>query len=268
MVLDADVAGGVALERVLRREVLRVQVVRDDLGLDVEQPLEVRDAVGERGQRRGVAQVADVVRDPRAAVRGEAERALELGAAGEDRRGGRAAAAAGSRARTRASGAASAAGRRRPRDDRVVGARADRPVVEQDQVGDRRQPRRARRRPRTRSARRRRCREVITSGTPRSASSRWCSGVYGSITPELARARRDRLRDRRVRAPRREHDRPLARAQQPLLLRRPARPAPAPRRRRAPSARTACPRGACARAAPPPRARRRPRRRDGTRRAP
>ena len=42
VVLDADVVA-VALERVLGRQVLRVQVVGDDLGLDREQPLEVRD---------------------------------------------------------------------------------------------------------------------------------------------------------------------------------------------------------------------------------
>ncbi len=45
VVLHADELDAVALERVLRREVLGVQVVGDDLGLDREQPLEVLDAL-------------------------------------------------------------------------------------------------------------------------------------------------------------------------------------------------------------------------------
>ena len=40
------------VERVLGRQVVRVQVVRDQLGLDVEQAPEVLDALGERPQRR------------------------------------------------------------------------------------------------------------------------------------------------------------------------------------------------------------------------
>ena len=45
VVLDADELDAVALERVRGREVVGVQVVRDDLGRDREQPLEVRDPV-------------------------------------------------------------------------------------------------------------------------------------------------------------------------------------------------------------------------------
>ena len=45
-------------------------------------------AVGEGAQRLVVAQVADVVRDPRAAVAGERERVLQLGADGQQRRRG------------------------------------------------------------------------------------------------------------------------------------------------------------------------------------
>ena len=45
MVLDADVLDPLALERVLRREVLRVQVVGDDDGIDREEALEVLDAL-------------------------------------------------------------------------------------------------------------------------------------------------------------------------------------------------------------------------------
>ena len=62
-----------------------MQVVGDDLGLDREQPLEVLDPLGEGAQRLVVAQVADVRPDPRPRAPGQAERALELGAAGQDR---------------------------------------------------------------------------------------------------------------------------------------------------------------------------------------
>ena len=85
VVLDADVAHPVALQCVARRQVVGVQVVRDDLGGDGEQALEVRGAVGEGEERLVVAQVADVVADPGPRPLGDAERALELGAAREDR---------------------------------------------------------------------------------------------------------------------------------------------------------------------------------------
>ena len=75
----------VQVERVLGGQVLRVQVVRHDLRVDVEQPAEVLDALGEGAQRLGVLQVADVVRDERVPVLGQAERVLQLGAAGQDR---------------------------------------------------------------------------------------------------------------------------------------------------------------------------------------
>ncbi len=43
VVLDRDGLDSVALERVARRQVVRVQVVGDHRGLDREQPLEVLD---------------------------------------------------------------------------------------------------------------------------------------------------------------------------------------------------------------------------------
>ena len=112
-------------------------------------------------QCRVVLEVADVVADPRAFALGQAERVLLLGAAGQQRPRGGDRAAPASRARTRASGAASApapvgAGDRA--HDGVVGAGLDRPVVEQEQIGDRAPGARARRRRGRRSARRRRCR--------------------------------------------------------------------------------------------------------------
>ena len=75
------------LRRVLRGQVVRMQVVGHHLGRDVEQPPEVGDALGERAERLGVLQVPDVVRDERMIAPAEAERALQLGAAGEHRPG-------------------------------------------------------------------------------------------------------------------------------------------------------------------------------------
>ena len=53
VVLDGDRGNAVALERQRGRRVVRVQVVRDELRRDREQPLEVRDALDERRARRG-----------------------------------------------------------------------------------------------------------------------------------------------------------------------------------------------------------------------
>ena len=63
-----------------------MQVVGDDLGLDVEEALEVLDPLAIGGQRLEVLQVADVVADPGPLSLREAEGALQLGAAAEDRR--------------------------------------------------------------------------------------------------------------------------------------------------------------------------------------
>jgi len=57
MVLDAgqlQPAGVRQPRRVAGRQVIGMQVVRDDLRLDAEQPLEVLDPLGERAQRLGV----------------------------------------------------------------------------------------------------------------------------------------------------------------------------------------------------------------------
>ena len=85
VVLDADQLQAVALERVGGRRVVGVEVVGDDLGRDREQPLEVLDPLPVGEQRRVVLEVADVVADPGAAPAGEAERGLELRAAGQHR---------------------------------------------------------------------------------------------------------------------------------------------------------------------------------------
>ena len=124
---------------------------------------------------------------------GQAERALELGSAGQQL-------ARGDRQRQRLGHVPARAAqqqRARRRDgahDRVVGARADRAVVHEDVVGDARQALAAHRRRGRRSARRRRCRW----------SSRAARGVgqqqvvqrrVGQHHAELGAARRDRRRD-------------------------------------------------------------------------
>ena len=78
----------------------------------------------------------------------------------------------------------------------------------------------------------------------------------GKHQPELERARGDRLCDGGARKTRREHDRAPSRADQLTLRSRSGARAPPPARPGRPSARTACPRDACASEA----ARSRPRR--------
>ena len=89
VVLNGDRLDAVALERVPGREVVRVEVVDHHLGRDREEALEVGDALLERAQRLPVVEVADVVPHPGTAATRQAEGALELGAAGQQRaRGG------------------------------------------------------------------------------------------------------------------------------------------------------------------------------------
>src|SRR5207248_6168037 len=60
-----------------------MQVVGHDPGSDVEEPGEMPDALGERGEGLVVLEVADVVGDEGVVTLGQAEGALELGAGGE-----------------------------------------------------------------------------------------------------------------------------------------------------------------------------------------
>ena len=125
----------VELDGVLGGQVLGVQVVRHDPRVDVEQPAEVLDALGERAQGLGVLQVPDVVGDEGVTVPGQAERVLKLGAAGQHGPGeaaayrdgfGHVAAGAPEQHRPPADGAG----------DRVVGPDVDGPVVDQERVRD------------------------------------------------------------------------------------------------------------------------------------
>ena len=161
-----------------------MQVVRHDLRRDGEQPLEVAHALLEGGERLRGLEVADVVRDPGAPPARQAERALELGAAGQHVAAGR------ERQREHARhGAARAAQRQRPAAGHaqhgVVDARLDRAVVVHDEVGDRRRAAPARRRPRRRSARRRRCR----SSSPAARRRRPAAGDGAGCRAASRRAR-------------------------------------------------------------------------------
>ena len=215
VVLDGDVLDALARERVRGGEVVGMQIVRDHARLDREQPLEVGDPLLERGQRLGVLEVADVVADPGAAPAGEAERALELGAAREhvpacrDRQrehaGDR---AAGAPQRQRASA--------RGPQHRVVGARLDRAVVAEHEVGDRPEP-----------LERvivaigdRLVGHVATRHHQRLADVAQQQVVERAVRQhhaELGRARRNGPRDARAPPARRDHDRPVAPAQQRRL---------------------------------------------------
>ena len=142
--LDGEpLADVVAFERVDGREVVRVQVVDDELGSDREELLEMPHAGAKRFQRLPVAQVADVMADPDPAPLGEAERVLELGPAGEDglcrrdrqlQAARRVAARAADQQRRLAD-----LGRQRAHD-RVVDPGLDRAVVDEEGVGDLAEP--------------------------------------------------------------------------------------------------------------------------------
>ena len=141
VVLDGDPpARREPLDGELGRQVLRVEVVDDDLRLQREQAGEVGEAVGEGAMRRQVLEVAVVGRDVRPPAARERERVLELGADGQQRHRRR------DRERHRVGGVAA-----RPADDRlasgddaghgVVVARPDLPVVDEEAVGEPGEPR-------------------------------------------------------------------------------------------------------------------------------
>ena len=86
MMLDADFGLAVVAERegVFGREIFRVQVVGDDFGLKMKEPLVLLDALFEGAQRFQVFQIADVVADEGVAPAREAEGAFKLRAAREN----------------------------------------------------------------------------------------------------------------------------------------------------------------------------------------
>ena len=188
-----------------------MEVVRHDLRPTAKRRSKCSIPSRERAQRLVVLQVADVVADPGPAVPGQAEGALQLRTAGEDRT------ADIERQVARDVAAAAAQELRPPRDhahDRVVGPRLDGPVSHQEEVGDPREP-------------------LQGVGVPvgdrlvgdvgagedergaRIAEQQVMERRVRQHDAELAGARRDRRRDRRIRPARGQHDRALARGEQP-----------------------------------------------------
>ena len=200
--------GSAARERVARREVVRVQVVGDHLGPDAEEALQPLDLLLERAAGLEVVEVADVRPEPGLVARGEAERVLEVGAAGEHRPRDRPA----QRHRPRDVAARAAEDHRPPRDHarhRVVAAVLDLAVVGEEEVGDAAEPLE-----RLVVARRHRLlREVARGHDERAARPRRAAG--GAAACRRAGGRRagcrarPRRRGRLPRAGAHEHDRPL-----------------------------------------------------------
>ena len=218
MVLHPHGRHALARERVGGGEVVGVQVVRHHLGPDGEQPLEVTDALLEGAQRLVVLQVADVVRHPRPRPLRQAEGALELGAAGQQRpRRLNGQADAGRCVPARA------AQHQRGRAQRaegahhgVVGAHVDRPVVGEQQVGDRRQALQG-----VGVVVGDRLVGEVAAGHHQSGAHRREQKVVqrgvGQHHAEVRRPGRHGGGHRRVRSPPGDHDRALGARQQPLF---------------------------------------------------
>ena len=192
VVLDAGQVHAVELQRVLGGQVLRVQVVRDHLRFGVEQPPEVGDPVGEGPQGLEVLQIADVVRDERPVPTARQNVFFSSAPQASTGRG-----QAGGEAERLGRVAAGAAQQRFPARERphhrVVGPDVDRPVVGEEGVRDACQPRQRVRRRCRRSARRRRFRwSGRWGGRPR--EQQMVQRGVGKHDPELAVARRDRVR--------------------------------------------------------------------------
>ena len=197
MVLDADelhIAVLLLGHSPFRREIFRVEVVRDHLRRHVEHG-EIQVEIGLEGVVRDLGvEVAEVGGEERLRATRDAERALELGAGRNQRARRRQGQRYGP-----GSEAAGAADRERDRDDGVLAAAVDRPVVPEERVGDRAEPL-----PRlVVRDRDRLIRSVATRHHERPAEVRdekvmeWGVGEHHA---ELGHARSDRLGDRRIRA--------------------------------------------------------------------
>ena len=206
MVLHPDGLDTLPLERVLGREIFRVEVVRDQLGPHSEERLEMLDPLGERAKRLVVLQVPDVMADPGATALGDTKGVLQLGPTGEDRR------------RRPERQIARNVAARPPQEQRaihnhakhgIVGPSLDRPVVHEEQVRDPRKPLQC-------------VLVAVGDGLVRDVRARHhqhrarvieqqvVERRVGQHHAELSRGRRDRVGDRRAGPARREHDGPLA----------------------------------------------------------
>ena len=73
-------------ERVLCAEIVRVEIVSDDLGLDAEEAREVFNALLESGEGLNIFQIANVLAEESVAVAGEADCVFQFATHGEKRR--------------------------------------------------------------------------------------------------------------------------------------------------------------------------------------
>ena len=217
VVLDRDRLDALARERGARREVVGVLVVDDDLGRDREQALEVLDPRLVGLQHLVGLEVADVVRDPRPRALRDAERALQLRPAGEQRP-------------RRATGSASASGTN-PRERRISSGRRSgtaRSTESSVRVWIGRSWSSSRSAMPVEPAQRvvvlvrdRLVGDVAARHHQRLPDVGEQQVVQRRVRQqhaEVGGARRDRGRHRRVRPPRREHDRAVAAGQQRRLL--------------------------------------------------
>ena len=195
----------------LRRQVLGVKVVRDDLGAHAVERREMLDRLEERGVRGEVLEVAEMVaRHDRRTLR-DGDRALQLGSEGEDRSAGLEGKRQGF-GRVAARAAQHLESTSRDPSDRVVAADVDRTVVRQQPVDERCEPRR---------------RVVVLVGDglvaevaarhdQRTADVReqqMVQRAVGQHQPELGQPRSDGVDDDRVSASTGQHDRSARRRQ-------------------------------------------------------
>ena len=230
MMLDADQSTPSRSERVAGGQVVRVEVVRHQLGLDREQALEMLDSLGERAQGLVVLQVADVVADPGAGALRKAEGVLQLRTAAEQ--SASAPRRPGPRSSARSRAIAAAASARTAAPGRSSAARSRRCACGSDDRGEGTGPRsrqacRGRRRRGRRSARRRHCRRSSPEWFADVRQQQMVQRGVGEHHAEVARVRGDRGRDL---GRRRAGGRSRSGARDPRAApprRRSARPAPA-----------------------------------------
>ena len=169
----------------------------DDLRPNLQDLFHPSDRILEEPERGDGLEIPDVRPEVRTVAGGDAERVLELRADGEHRPRDRTR----ERDRSRRISARSTEQRRPPCDhacDRVIAARRDGAIVDEQRIRDRAEPldglgvvgadRLVGRVSRGHHG-----------GRPTAASSRWCSGVYGNIRPTARSPVRPRGRARRLR---------------------------------------------------------------------
>jgi len=135
VVLHGDAPHGRLRERPLRREVIGVEVVDDDLRFDAQQLLQVADGVAEEGKGFGIVELADMLTEKDLAPPGQGDGVLQFATDREQGFGER----AGEQDRLGDVAAAPAHDHGRPgghTDDGVVAALQDFAIMQQKGVGN------------------------------------------------------------------------------------------------------------------------------------